>query len=808
MKKKLKMNSLQFNGKHLSKKEIEHFMRDGYLVVHRVFSRKIADQIIPLVCAELKININDPSTWPKHLVTLQKLLDKRENILPSNWFKFTPVVVLRKTVENELFDKIYTKRYNEVIDDLCKIGRWKQKTGIGHWPILFPLFKGQSWQPLEDGWHIDGDFERLSISSGNRGLILIHLFTDIPQGGGGTAVRISSHHYTARILAEAGSEGLERDILIRRLTEATQHLPVKEITGKKGDLILMHPWTVHRSSFNTSGQFRITANKHIDLYAPMNFKRKNRSDFSPIEFAVINSIQEPISNSSLETNNSNKTSKGINKRWSIVLVAKKLRRFKVKDFVRILVLRSNKYWPFSILNKQPYYFAIKKFIKYCSQYPEIKSVYLRHPLAEGNWTPALSDIDLTVITKKDITIEQEFDFLDSFWKNFKRIKKLFPMYGEVYVLNEEEFELCQKIESEGHNWSLLSGVNIIKNFKPQSNNQFNFNGFDHALNFYLNQFRDLFNYKSFSSHLVLFDLVRLKNKISKCLNGSHSNRKPTNSLIPGPDILLKRGILSNIIEKLSDYLKINIPAPSDVSNQWRLQAEERNYLSVDEEVTEITNLLHMQDQIQCIYINFNRLMFVILKDELDQQELRNCIDVIAETFSNKKRLPIILNVSLFRYFLRQYKPFEYGHFISYRVLALGKDILPEIEPPDKSSFVRHLIKEVTEIINFPLCQNFFSSSNKWYSRSEFEYILNMALLLKYYLEKDSILLWYYDLLKECYDAYPEYVEKIEELHTRSKKSNDKALRFQWFILFKQLAKDIQKSMCVKNNSGEILKDSD
>lgn len=804
-------DKLQSNHKQLSRDEVELFMKEGCLVVPDVFSKETASKIIPLVCAELRLDMNDQSTWPRHLVALQKILQKKKtSTLPQDLLKFTPVVVLRKELETELLDEIYTERYNGIINELCGHGRWQMRKGIGHWPILFPLFQGQPWQPLEGGWHLDGDFQYLSLTSGDWGLILMHLFTDIQQGGGGTAVRLGSHHYTARILAEAGPDGLEREEIIPRVLAATKHLPVREITGNNGDLIIMHPWIIHTSSLNTGDQLRIAANKHISLYTPMNFKRNKRSDFSPVELTVVDSIAGQDFNQSLEDNKLNETSeKRPEQKWhslsSMEIKTNGFRSIKAKDWLRILILRTNPYWPFSILNKQPYYVALKVFTKLCRKYPEIKSVYLRHPLTKGSWTPALSDLDLTVITGKDIADRQEFDFLNSFWKKFRRFKKLFPMCGEIYMLNEADFELWQKLEFEGsniHNWSLLSGSDSIKNYKANSNSQFNSAGFDHAFSFYLNYFSKLFNHKSISPRLALLDLLRVKKKIFRCLQLSGNNYKISNSVIPP-----KTEMFRDVVHGLKDSLVKDYIPSSEIESQWRKEAEEKNNLLVDNEAVDISELSPWHDYIQSIYLNYNKKMFIILKDGLDRKTFNNSLGDIGRAFSDEQQLPVILNVNLFRYFVRQYKPFEYGHFMSYRTLAFGTDILPDIAPPAKSALANKLIREAAEILKFPSCQKFFSSSGKWYSDTEFKHISDTALLIKYCLEQDSIRPWYPELLKSCNEAYPEYAEKIEELRTRSKKLQGKSLRFEWFKLIKQLANDVQKSILASDkHSRDISND--
>jgi hypothetical protein len=77
---------------------------------------------------------------------------------------------------------------------------------------------------------------------------------------------------------------------------------------------------------------------------------------------------------------------------------------KVEDLVRILIVKTNPYLPFSTLNKMPYYIAIKAFVQLCKGFPEIKSIYLRHGVVEGNWVPGISDIDLTLVTDSKLTL--------------------------------------------------------------------------------------------------------------------------------------------------------------------------------------------------------------------------------------------------------------------------------------------------------------------------------------------------------------------------------------------------------------------
>ena len=49
--------------KQLTAEEVQRFIEHGYLVVRGVFSRELAERIIPMVWAELDIDPSDRSTW-------------------------------------------------------------------------------------------------------------------------------------------------------------------------------------------------------------------------------------------------------------------------------------------------------------------------------------------------------------------------------------------------------------------------------------------------------------------------------------------------------------------------------------------------------------------------------------------------------------------------------------------------------------------------------------------------------------------------------------------------------------------------
>lgn len=60
--------------------------------------------------------------------------------------------------------------------------------------------------------------------------------------------------------------------------------------GEAGDVVLLHPYTLHATSQNVLGAARIITNPPLALRAPMNFARPDAGDFSLVEQAVLRGL--------------------------------------------------------------------------------------------------------------------------------------------------------------------------------------------------------------------------------------------------------------------------------------------------------------------------------------------------------------------------------------------------------------------------------------------------------------------------------------------------------------------------------------
>jgi hypothetical protein len=147
------------------------------------------------------------------------------------------------------------------------------------------------WQPpsaAAGGWHKDGDFFRHFLDSPEQALLSLVLWTDMLPRGGGTFVAADSVPVVARYLAEHPEGVLPGTFDYGGLIGQCRDFV--ELTGNAGDVVLLHPYTLHATSQNMLGVARIITNPPLALRQPMNFARPDPADLSLVERAVLRGL--------------------------------------------------------------------------------------------------------------------------------------------------------------------------------------------------------------------------------------------------------------------------------------------------------------------------------------------------------------------------------------------------------------------------------------------------------------------------------------------------------------------------------------
>jgi hypothetical protein len=251
----------------LSVSDIEHFLARGFVKIEGCFSRDAASVLTDPLYARLGYDRDDRSTWTKgrvHMPSAQSI--EISTFAPKAWQAMCELCGGEaRIVQPARWSDGFIVNFNDGAD-----------------------LEWQAPSPQAKGWHKDGDFFMHFLDSPEQALLTIVVWSDIAPRGGGTFLACDSVPHVARYLAShtAGVNPFQ----VPTQTFVDPCVDFVEVTGRIGDVYLMHPYMVHAASYNHSQTVRVITNPPIALKEPMRFKRENPADYSVVERAVLRGI--------------------------------------------------------------------------------------------------------------------------------------------------------------------------------------------------------------------------------------------------------------------------------------------------------------------------------------------------------------------------------------------------------------------------------------------------------------------------------------------------------------------------------------
>ncbi len=253
---------------YLNDEQREQFLTRGHIVLHDCFSPDFARDWTDLAFVRLGYDPDDKATWTQPRVHMgsENTVEVRD-FAPDAWAAMCDLCGGEERV---------SQPYKWSDGFICNFGIGADKP----W---------QAPSAQVPGWHKDGDFFRHFLDSPEQGLLTLVVWSDVIHQGGATFVACDSVPVVARFLAQH-PEGLGPHQFDFRDLIGQCHDFI-EVTGKPGDVVLLHPYVLHAASQNVRGVARFITNPPIHLKQPMNFNRDNPDDFSPIEQSVLRGLE-------------------------------------------------------------------------------------------------------------------------------------------------------------------------------------------------------------------------------------------------------------------------------------------------------------------------------------------------------------------------------------------------------------------------------------------------------------------------------------------------------------------------------------
>jgi ectoine hydroxylase-related dioxygenase (phytanoyl-CoA dioxygenase family) len=171
------------------------------------------------------------------------------------------------------------------VDALLVAGHWRAPTHWGAPLVTFPT--PPPWSIPTDAWHLD--FPAYRHAAAVPGLRVLGFANDVGRHGGGTLAVAGSHRLVERYAERAAPDAVRSKDVRRAL--AAQHawlellwqrdagsrveqlergtridgidVRVIELTGAPGDVVLMHPWTLHTAAPNCAAMPRLMVSQAI-----------------------------------------------------------------------------------------------------------------------------------------------------------------------------------------------------------------------------------------------------------------------------------------------------------------------------------------------------------------------------------------------------------------------------------------------------------------------------------------------------------------------------------------------------------------
>ena len=252
----------------LTSLQVEQFLNLGYVKIENCFDRSSVQDWIDLAFSRLGYTADDPLTWAEakvHLPSMNKV--EVPDFAPKAWQAICELMGGARRIKKPVY--------------------WGDS-----FIINFRLGANQKWQPPSpkvSGWHKDGDWFRHFLDSPEQGLLTIVLWDDVQPESGGTYIATDSIGPVAKYLLQYPQGITPQKAEFSQLIKQCQKF--EEVTGRAGDVFLLHPYILHSASQNPSGRPRIITNPAVSFQQPMDFNRPDPSDYSLVERSVLHNLK-------------------------------------------------------------------------------------------------------------------------------------------------------------------------------------------------------------------------------------------------------------------------------------------------------------------------------------------------------------------------------------------------------------------------------------------------------------------------------------------------------------------------------------
>lgn len=485
----------------------------------------------------------------------------------------------------------------------------------------------------------------------------------------------------------------------------------------------------------------------------------------------------------------------------------------LRQMVRTSVVKTNAYWPLGNCSRSLYAAAIKVFVRAFRDRKEVLQIYLCNGMAGAEWIPGLSDIDFTIVMRSGLSDEEEFDFLESFWRDYRSLKFFFPMLGEVEILDENalspwlEHGCCSP---QSRPWALLNGHG--EGVVPKGSAGWQRRALNCAMWIYLDLYAPCLTLPD--SYINRRDLWRRARRILRFLGPilpeeSHC----ADDCDPAETLDLSESLNGDSAGELSADLTATVlvalekavgrfPATRTDAKPWPSKTSSASASAGREGASANGNGIK-SDGVKSVVDRPEGKTWIILRDGLTRNEMRRVIEEYQYRRPTTQPMPIVMPARVFAHMIRHYYPYAYSHLRGQRTVVCGTDPLAEIASPDRTAFVNHTLDRIPNILRYARGEELFPATKR-VLLPLFEKELDRALAVQLLLRDGCVLPSWRDVVAQCRRAFPEYIGALEEMKSDAAHGRHKLVRQSAFRTFRSAATSIQELLSAKKAEPQAV----
>ncbi len=361
----------------------------------------------------------------------------------------------------------------------------------------------------------------------------------------------------------------------------------------------------------------------------------------------------------------------------------------MRDLIQRGLLATNPHWPFSVINRAPYRLALAVVGHRFGRLRGVSGVHLRNGLTRPDWVPGLSDIDLTVVID-DVGAAGDAALTRAIWTEYGRLKRAFPMLGELAILPRRALGAWSRFGITGHEvgtWIALVGPRVGALDYHANPLRVRVDAANHALLFFTDVLLPRYVGGSWQTPVGRRAVVRIADKVRRYARQAAADVDGPTRMPEPPGAAVARALLTlDAAVRTADFDGVWADAAAGVApaDTGRVPSGEPR---------DVPGAEHLLSSIMRVY----GTTIAVVRAGLAEDQVAVCLGRLAKHLGADRRL-LVVTPAVLEHLLRHQDPFLYTALQASGEAIVGGDaLLPR--PPHARAFDHAVLLQAQNVLS-------------------------------------------------------------------------------------------------------------